>query len=198
MSKLNLQINLFYYIIFIAFINLGACKSDGKTSTVSETTSSELGEKKDFIKKDPCSFLNEETVASLIGNTAEEINIRAGQSQNEFARSCFFKWSTADFPNAGMLVQILKNPVEDEYSEWAFMFIETKKSMGETALSDPNNPIKYTTLPDIGEQACYNLAQSKTYFRVGETVYLVALNGVDEDKRLDLMKNVAREVIKGI
>lgn len=191
MLYVKVHLRLFKISFFLLVVGFLACKTDVKNAEP------KAPEKK-FIEKDPCSFLNEQTVATLIGNTAEEINIRAGQSQNEFARSCFFKWSTPDFPNAGMLVQILKNPVEDEYSEWAFMFIETKKSMGETALSNPDQPIKYSTLKGVGEQACYNIDQSKCYFRIGQTVYLVALNGVDEDKRLDLLKNVAQEVIKGI
>ena len=173
-----------------------SCKTDPKT------------EKKETVKEvdpiaeitrnlpDPCSFLNEELVSSTVDIPAENVTIkRGGDSPAVPAKSCFFKWSGGEVGNAGLMIQALGNPIPDEFPQWAFFFIDNKKSQGEISMQEPDVPNKFTTI-DIGDQGCYNHKLAKCYFRKGDTVFLIALNGVsDDEKKIEIYKTVSDRML---
>ena len=65
---------------------------------------------------DACDLLSIKTIAKFVKQPAGQIILNDGSSSlNPKARACFFKWdSDDDLPNAGVMVQVQKNPVHSE------------------------------------------------------------------------------------
>ncbi len=171
-------------IVWICFFT--ACRQDGKNSTNEATTTDAVEEVKNSTPvkttlPDPCAAVSKADIARLLSKSEDKITYKSGSSPSSTTRSCFYRWTDATIPNAAILLQALGNPVPDEFTGWAAAFIENKKSNGERLLSDPDTPIKYVTLKGVGDHTCYNLKESKCYFRLGDIVYLVATNGIDDD-----------------
>lgn len=147
-----------------------------------------------------CSLMDGDFVSEVVGIPAENISVKpGGTSQTVPSKSCFYKWTGGELSNAGLMVQALGNPVPDEFPDWPFFFIDNKKSLGERSMSDPDKPSKFTTMQNMGDQACYNIELGKCYFRKDETVYMIALNGLsDPDKRMEVFTKVGNKIISQI
>ncbi len=192
--------------LFVSSFLVG-CKQDVKTQsensgTVKEAaTTAQAAAAKDRTARvlpDPCSAVDKTDIAKLLGKSTDMITHKNGGSPSSTTRSCFYRWSDSKIPNAAILLQALGNPVPDEFSGWASAFIENKKSNGERLLSDPDTPIKYVTLQGVGEHSCYNLKESKCYYRVGDVVYLVATNGIDDEEiKMDIFKTLGKKILAG-
>jgi hypothetical protein len=183
-----------------AFIMINACKTDS-SKTNEETPSKEVDPVAEITRNlpDPCSFLDEAFVSANVDIPQENVTIkRGGDSPAVPAKSCFFKWSGGEVGNAGLMIQALGNPIPDEFPQWAFFFIDNKKSQGEISMQEPDVPNKFTTI-DIGDNGCYNHKLAKCYFRKGETVFLIALNGISDDqKKIDIYRAVSERVLSMI
>jgi len=189
--------------IFITFF-LIACQGD-KTKQVSQSAPAQdvKGEMLESIYSglpDACSLMDAAFISQLIDIPAENVSIQTGgTSKTVPSRSCFFKWTGGELGNSGLMVQALGNPVPDEYADWPFFFIDNKKSLGERTVSEPDKPIKFVTMENLGDQACYSLELAKCYFRKDKTVYMIAINGVEShDKRMEIFKRVGNQVLSKI
>jgi len=194
----------FFVTVLLGHSFLSSCKPDANTKNNSKpktvVNTPVAGNKTAATKvlPDPCAAVAKEDIAKLLSKSVDLITHKSGSSPSSTTRSCFYRWSDAKVPNSAILLQALGNPVPDEFSGWAAAFIENKKSNGERLLSDPDNPIKYVTLKGVGEHTCYNMKESKCYLRSGDIVYLVATNGIDDEKvKMDIFKTLGSKILAG-
>jgi len=127
--------------------------------------------------QDACDLLTKETIAKYVNQPAESIFLADGSSpQNPKARACFFKWDGSAVANAGVMVQLQRNPVEEDVPEYFTYLIASKKTEGEV---DPatREVMKYNDWPGFGDDGAYSTAAGKYTWRVGnDWAFTVAFN----------------------
>ena len=186
-----------YVLLLLLFSLIVSCKSDGETKKNSKKNV-EVDPVAQIAKAlpDPCTFLDESLVSEIIGIPAQNVTIEpGGENPSVPAKSCFFKWSGGEVGNAGLMIQSLGNPIPEEFPDWAFYFIDNKKAQGEISMDEPDVKNKFTTI-DIADNACYNHKLAKCYFRKGNTVFLIALNGIShDDKKIEIYRTVSDRIL---
>ncbi len=125
-----------------------------------------------------CLLVPKEKLASILGVDVNQVNQKDGSStQSKFSRSCFFRWEHDGIPNSGVLLQVQKNPVPDEFEAWATSFIAAKKESGETDFSGASEVFKYKDFPGIGTAGAYSHQLGKYYWRIdNDYVCMIAFN----------------------
>ena len=100
---------------------------DGKSNTIAKARTNLNSEG----IPDACDLLTTKTIARYVRQPAESIFLADGSSpQNPKARACFFKWDGSDLANAGVMVQLQKNPVQEDVPEYFTYLISSKKDRG--------------------------------------------------------------------
>jgi len=146
---------------------------------------------------DACDLLSAKTVAKYVRQPEGSIFLADGSSpQNPKARACFFKWDGSELANAGVMVQLQRNPVQEEVPEYFTYLISSKKTEGE---KDPasKSVIKYNDWPGFGDDGAYSTEAGKYVWRVGnDWSFMVAFNTVLEPKAQKVAADAfAREVM---
>lgn len=128
---------------------------------------------------DACDLLTSETISKYVRQPANTIFPADGSSpQNPKARACFFKWDGSAIPNAGVMVQLQKNPVEEDVPEYFTYLISSKKTEGD---KDPmsDGAVMYKDWPGFGDDGAYSTEAGKYVWRVGnEWAFMIAFNTV--------------------
>ncbi len=140
------------------------------------------------ILPNACTLVSKAKISSIIGVKALDVQQKDGSSkQSKFSRSCFFRWEHEGVPNSGILLQVQKNPVPDEFAGWATSFIDSKKENGETDFSGAGEVFKYKNLPNLGSAGAYSHELGKYYWRVDDKfVCMVAFNIMDSTEKEQL------------
>ncbi len=133
------------------------------------------------IIKQACSIIPLRIVADALGKTTQEISLSNATppTENPAQSACFFKWDDFDVPNAGIFIQMIRNPLEDEYPgeypDYISKYVASYRTAGEQAVEA--EPIIFKKLEGLGDDGSYSTESGKYYWRIGEKVsFLVALN----------------------
>jgi hypothetical protein len=153
---------------------------NGKIAAQAEKIQSAGQPKTNFNKEgipDACDLLSVETIAKYVNQPSNSIFAADGSSpQNLKARACFFKWDGSAIPNAGVMVQLQRNPVQEEVPEYLTYLISSKKTEGD---NDPvtKSVIKYKDWPGFGDDGAYSTEAGKYVWRVGsDWAFMIAFN----------------------
>jgi len=125
-----------------------------------------------------CRLINAEEMAAALGKTKEEIKLSNATPRDADPNqtACFFKWDDPDLFNAGIFIQLLKNPMGDEFPDYISQFILQKRTRGEQQMDGP--PSLFKPL-DWGDDGSYDEESAKYYWRLGEEViFSLAFNTV--------------------
>lgn len=162
-----------------------AIKSQDRRSTMTtkDGKGNPTGEQKTNFNRegvpDACDLLTAETISKYVGQPADIIFLADGSSpQSPTARACFFKWDGSAIANAGVMVQVQKNPVEEEVPDYFTYLISSRKTGGET---DPATGavVKFKDWPGFGDDGAYSTEAGKYIWRIGnEWAFMVAFNTV--------------------
>lgn len=167
--------------------------ADGKRPEAAKPEKQTAG---NVILPNACTLVPKSKLASILGVEASLIKQKDGSSkQSKFSRSCFFRWEQDGVPNSGVLLQVQKNPVPDEFDAWATSFIDAKKENGETDFSGAGEVFKYKDFANIGTAGAYNFTLGKYYFRMdNKYVCMIAFNLIDskEDEQLYWAKKIGK------
>lgn len=172
-------------------------KDDGNTTITKEDKTKPAYTPSNLPLPDACSLVSRNEVATILGVPAEDLEIKDGSGSSNHARACFFKW-IGNRPNAGILIQVQKNPVGDEFPTWATSFVESKRTMGESDFSGGDENFKYDKLEGLGDDGSYSYDLGKYFWRVGDDyVYMVAFNeDMSASKQLSAAKKLGAVVMK--
>lgn len=202
-----------FFLLMIVLVII-SCKQDTANTTDGTTAqNTTLGTEADVIANKPktkletnfnkegipdaCDLLSVETISRYVRQPAESIFTADGSSpQNQKARACFFKWDGSAIANAGVMLQLQKNPVADDVPEYFTYLISSKKTEGEKDLSS-DLAIKYQDWPGFGDDGAYSTVAGKYIWRIGnEWAFMIAFNTVLEPKAQKVAaETFAKEVI---
>jgi hypothetical protein len=159
----------------------------------------EVNDRQDMrLLQDACSLISPKYIARVLGVDQGSINVKEGSKTGRtIARSCFFKWES-EIPNGGILVQIQKNPVPDDFPEYVQYFISTKKREGENSFSEGGYVYEFTDWGTVGDEGAYSSEAGKYYWRLGnEYIFMLAFNlALEESEQLAAANKLAPEIMK--
>jgi len=123
-----------------------------------------------------CRMVSVEEIAQALGMTVQDITqsnaTPSDADPNQTA--CFYKWDDPEVVSAGIFIQILRNPLGDEFPDYITEFIKQKRSRGE---QEANGDATFLKEMDWGDDGAYSTELAKYYWRLGEEVILsIAFN----------------------
>lgn len=139
-----------------------------------------------------CTLVSMDELAEILELEPNQIDITDSTPDgvNPPNSSCFFKWEDFDMANTGILLQCLRNPLEDEFPDYIIKFIESKKTSGEQGMDA--NPIVFEDFAGIGDDGAYSDAGAKCFWRLGDqVVFSIVFNTTHSPKE---RHRIAREL----
>lgn len=190
------------FLLFMLTILMMACKNDKNTdSNIQENELSDY-ESNTAIHPDKlpipgaCDMLSQEWIKETLGLTLTDVTLKeADDPSNKNARSCFFRWEDPGTPNAGIFIQIMTNPVFDEYDGWISSFVTAKLKEGETALGN-EEAFKYKTYDAGKYKGAYSYDLKRFYWNIGNNyLFMLAFNlDIPESMMLNYAEKISAKV----
>lgn len=163
----------------------------GKDVDLSEKISSNKGK---FFKRHACSLVSALAVGEALGRAKEEIVLRNAtpRDADPAQTACFYKWTDHDLPNAGLFIQLLRNPLGDEYPNYISLMIQSKLDKGEQTID--GEPILFKQFRGFGDDGAYSTEGGKYFWRIGEdVVFHIAFNTLHGPKeQYDIATKLAK------
>jgi hypothetical protein len=194
--------NVAFILLLVAVFG---CKNDNGNNSVSpadmtmKPVTVPAKDPKDLKIPSACEMIGEAEIQKILNIAGASVNIKeADDPGNMTTRSCFFKWDDPATPNAGILIQILTNPVYSEYPEYISKFVSSKLTDGETMMGSDKPSIfkKFKSGNTIG---AYSFEQGKAYWNLNnDYLFMLAFNvsTLSEDKMLQAAEAIVAEVNK--
>lgn len=188
------------HIIWIATIIalpfLTSCKNDAKTTETAADGTALPPNPAGLTVPSSCNLVTIEWLKANLGLQDKTINIKdATDPTKKDYTSCFFKWeNSASEPDAGILIQVMTNPVYDEFPEWVTKMISAKITDGENVNGD-SVPIRYKKF-DVGLEGAYSYEMKRFYWRTDDRyLFMMAFNLLDDESTLVAKaEKIAKEV----
>ena len=124
-----------------------------------------------------CSIVPRKVIADALGKNTGDLKLTnsSPRDANRTHSSCFFKWSDFDVANAGILLQMMRNPVGEEFPDWVVQFVKSKKELGESTADGEKDLFK--TFEGFGDDGAYSTVGGKYFWRLGDqVVFSLAFN----------------------
>ena len=147
---------------------------------------------------DACTLMSPEFLAGLLKMDTGAFTVKDGSSNiNNKARSCFYKWQ-GNLPNAGIMIQVMKNPVADEFPTYFVEYIKGKKKDGKQGLGGDGKVYIYSYLPGFGDDGAYSTEAGKYTWRVGNDLgFNIAFNStLSPEEQKSVAESIANEMMK--
>ncbi len=194
-----------YFSIF-SLCFLLACKGDQTSNTSSDTATKTIAKSKSFnsdgkvvssgsVNEDgsysynipaPEDAWSKEQVETALGLQAGSIyQLKANGKPTNRQRSCFYKITDPNMPNAAIVLQISGNPLPDEHPDWASYYIANLRADGEKSAEDPTSTLHYDEFP-FGVSGVGSAELAKYYWRdKNELIYMLAFNVDKTEKEIN-------------
>ena len=129
---------MYRILILLTLFSLG-CKTDpapvpvdiavnntAQPQVPAESAVTDLATNNKIVVPNATTLIPEAVIGKIINQDPAMIETIQGNPLSEKNyQSAFIKWP-ADFVNAGILLQVSRNPVYDEYRDWAISYIDTR------------------------------------------------------------------------
>ena len=174
--------NMFLMLVLLTFLS---CKNDTKTNEATESNSALPTNPENLTVPSSCSFLTVEWLKANLNLQDKEVTIKdASDPAKKDYTSCFFKWvNSNEEPDAGILIQIMINPVYDEFPMWVTKFITAKLTDGESTV-DGQPAVKYKKFT-AGLEGAYSYDMKRFYWRNDDKfLFMLAFNINDDESTL--------------
>ncbi len=158
-------------------------KGSGKKATINDAGLPE-----------PCELITIEELSRIFRISQDAISIKdASDAAAPHTVSCFFRWDAGAYDNQGILIQVMKNPIPEEFEYWVSTFVSSKRTKGEqTFMGEPLN-FKYKDYPGYGDDGSYSYELGKYFWRIGEEkVFMIAfkVDGLLENQQVDYANKI--------
>lgn len=170
-----------------------SCK-DEAAAIRGKDLSKEIIPVKDLPLFTTCDLLSKEFLIQKMGADDFTFNSKNGGS-SETTESCFFQWNTTQRPNAGVMLQIMKNAFEEETPVWATEYINGMRAGNAgTAVGTE----MFQKFEAVGDDGVYSNKLSQYFWRLGNNyVFMLAFNlDNTEEEKLAYAKTLASETMK--
>lgn len=150
-----------------------------------------------FELPEACQLIETSMISQLFDVDVEAINVKDGNPDAKEYRSCFFKWDDINYPNTGVLIQILRNPVPEEYPEYLTYTVANKRSLGENIVG-ASAPVLAEKFPGFGDDGSYSYEIGKYYWRVKDDVaFMLAFNmDISKEDQMRAARTLAERVME--
>ena len=194
--------NVAFILLLVAVLG---CKNDNGKNSVSpadmtmKPVTVPAKDPKDLKIPSACEMIGEAEIQKILSIAGASVNIKeADDPGNLTTRSCFFKWDDPATPNAGILIQILTNPVYSEYPEYISKFVSSKLTDGETVMGN-DNPSIFKKFKSGNTVGAYSFEQGKAYWNLNnDYLFMLAFNvsTLKEDQLVKATEAIVAEVNK--
>lgn len=156
-----------------------------------------VSQKFPFPLPEACQLIEPSLVSQLFNVDVEAINVNDGNPSAKEFRSCFFKWDDIYYPNTGILIQILRNPVPEEYPEYLSYTVANKRSLGENIVG-ASSPVLAEMFSGFGDDGSYSYEIGKYYWRVRDDVaFMLAFNmDISKEDQMRAARTLAERVME--
>ena len=188
---------IFLLVLFgIVSCDDGAKKKSNVGLPVVEPTSEGPRLRNPLQVPDAASIISVEKIGEALQLNPQSLNQSCGLSSAAQDDSyCFYKWDS-DFRNSGILLQVSRNPIYDEYADWAIARIQTLLESGESVVGEGN--AKFEAYREVGDAGAWSDQAGKFYWRHGKDyVFMLAFNtDYPADKKYEIATKIAKEIMK--
>lgn len=181
--------------------NVTGANQAGKRPVVKNTARPVVKDpaKKAIMDKIPnaCELVSADFVAKVVGVSVDNLSQHnATTEQSPYTSSCFYRWENNGL-NDGILVQVQANPVAEEYAEWVTLFIESKKSEGESGMTGGERYV-YKDFDGVGDAGAYSHKLGKYVWRTGNdyAFTLTFRSNSLESKQVAMARKIGQEVMR--
>lgn len=153
----------------------------------------------ELLLPNACDLITPDEVKSVLGVT--EVNIKStGNPGDVKASNCFFKWEDPATPHAGMLLQVMTNPLYDDNPEYISYLVESKLTEGESVQGSRKNLLFKETM--VGKvKVVYAIENGRVYWNVGDNyLFMLTFNiaGLQTERMLDIARKLIPSVNKNL
>ncbi len=207
---------MYKYILLFALAFVSSCSGCQEKETVAQVVTHEnfipapetdaVGQGVDILSVvsrklgklgQACDLMPPTTIAAVLGKTPDQISVvnstKAGDDPE--STSCFYKWDDPeDLFNAGIFVQLMKNPLADqeEYATYIEQMISGKRERGEQG--QDGEVTLFKRFEGFGDDGSYSTEGGKYFWRLGDQVaFQIAFN---TNKAPDVQYEMARSIAK--
>ncbi len=163
--------------LFLSFLLLVAysCKNENAQVDYKADTSAPV-DPANLTVPSSCALITEAQVEEIL-KTKSGVSLKeANNPQDNKTKACFFKWEDDATPNVGILIQLMTNPVYEEYPEYVQNFISNKLSHGEMEMGS-NQPVAYHEFNAGGKRGAYSFQQARFYWAYNNNyLFMLAFN----------------------
>lgn len=190
-------------IIILLAIFIIACKNDSTTKFDIETTSltdpkySKITNPDSLPLPSACEILSPQSLQTALGMSYTVTLKDSPDPTSDKVKSCFFKWDDPNASNAAILIQVLTNPVYEEFPGYITSAIDSKINSGENMVDD-NNPIKYKRFFVGDLKGAYSFEQARFFWSDGYNYqFMLAFNVhyLKEKEMLAAAEKITKEVM---
>ncbi len=202
-GNLNNNFKMKHLLFAVLLMGIFACKNDTSGNKLSSVDPSDAKggatvDPKNLTVPSACSMITAAEVQDIVNAKNAVVVKESNDPKNQQVKSCFFKWDDPSTPNAGILVQIMTNPVYDEFPQYVSMYVESKLKEGEMAMGQ-ETPFKYKKFEAAGIDGAYSFEQGRFYW-AGDANYMFMLafnvSAFDEDDMVDAAEDIIESIHK--
>ena len=131
----------------------------------------------------PANLLANSIVEQVLELKPQSVSVRSPKDAGTMlVKNTFYKWEDISNPNAGMFVQLMTNPVYDEFEDYNSLVVDSKLTKGEEAPGlSKATPFKSLKIGKL--TVAYSVETSRIYWNVGNNyVLMLAFNILNFDE----------------
>lgn len=177
--------SVLYTAVLGMCLTMFSCKEEAKSTTEANGQTPMPTNPANLKVPSSCSLITIDWLKANLSLQDKDITIKdASDPTKKDYTSCFFRWENSPTePDAGILVQVMINPVYDEFPEWVTKFISAKINEGENVMGG-EAPIKYKPFK-AGIEGAYSYDMKRFYWRNDDKyLYMLAFNLLDDESTL--------------
>lgn len=124
---------------------------------------------------DPAILLSGPELEAILGLPSQSVTVKSPKDAGGMqVKNTFYKWNDPTNPNTGIFIQLMTNPVFDEYEEYNSIIVSSKLLKGEAAPGLPQ-PISFKE-KNVGKlKVAYSVEGSRVYWNIGNN-YAISLS----------------------
>ncbi len=142
---------------------------------------------------DPAILLSGTELEMILGLPSQSVSVKSPKDAGGMqVKNTFYKWNDPNNPNTGIFIQLMTNPVFDEYEEYNSIIVSSKLEKGESA-PGMRQPFTFKE-KNIGKvKVAYSVEGSRVYWNIGNN-YIVSLSfnmlGLNEPQLIKIIDQV--------
>jgi len=142
---------------------------------------------------DPAILLSGTELEMILGLPSQSVSVKSPKDAGGMqVKNTFYKWNDPNNPNTGIFIQLMTNPVFDDYYEYNSIIVSSKLEKGESA-PGMSQPFTFKE-KNIGKvKVAYSVEGSRVYWNIGNN-YIVSLSfnmlGLNEPQLIKIIDQV--------